>query len=502
MLEEGGIAVQLKSLTNALLRYRIVHEADVDIVSITSDSREVEKGSLFVALSGYTVDGHDFVEESVARGAAAVLLERPNHRVGVPQIVVPDSHLASAIVADVFYGHPSSRLRMIGVTGTNGKTTVTHLIERVLADAGKVPGVCGTLGARFQGQTVELNNTTPFPVVLHGILSDMAAAGCTHGVMEVSSHALERRQNAGVQYKVAVFTNLTQDHLDFHGTMDAYLAAKSKLFSRLGNAYGEHHRDMSFGVLNADDNASKYLASQTVFECVTYGIENDADVRAVDLRIGPDGVECEVHTWKGDGHLQMGITGRFNVYNALAAVAVGLVEGIELEHILASLKGIAGVPGRLERVPGNHPFTVLVDYSHTPDSLENALTTIHEFAKGKIICVVGCGGDRDKGKRPIMARIACEQSDLAVLTSDNPRTEDPEAILDDMEAGVKDAAYRYHRILERAEAISSAISHAEPGDVVLIAGKGHETYQIIGRTKHHFDDREVAKQAIDERFNG
>ncbi|QSO49464.1 UDP-N-acetylmuramoyl-L-alanyl-D-glutamate--2,6-diaminopimelate ligase [Alicyclobacillus mengziensis] len=494
--------VKLSSLTRTLLRYRIVHDKDVNIVSITSDSRTVQPGSLFVALSGYTVDGHNYVLESVEKGAVAVLLERPNPQVRVPQIVVPDSHLASAIVADAFYGHPSDRLRMIGVTGTNGKTTVTHLIERVLADAGKVPGVCGTLGARFAGRAVELNNTTPFPVELHGILNDMALAGCTHGVMEVSSHALERRQNAGVQYKVAVFTNLTQDHLDFHGTMEAYLAAKGKLFSRLGNAYGGHRGDMSYGVLNADDAASTYLAAQTVVECVTYGIENDADVRAKGLHIGPDGLACDVHTWLGDGHLQMSLTGRFNAYNALAAIAVGLIEGIPLEQILESLRGIAGVPGRLERVAGNHPFTVLVDYSHTPDSLENALDTIHEFAKGRVICIVGCGGDRDKGKRPIMARIACEKSDLAVLTSDNPRTEDPEAILDDMEAGVKDANYAYQRILDRALAIESAISVAQPDDVVLIAGKGHETYQIIGRTKHHFDDREVAKQAINKRFNG
>nr|WP_157061778.1 UDP-N-acetylmuramoyl-L-alanyl-D-glutamate--2,6-diaminopimelate ligase [Alicyclobacillus ferrooxydans] len=494
--------VQIGRLIDALLRYRTINDADVDIRSITSDSRKVQPGSLFVALSGYTVDGHDFIQESVERGAVALLVEREAKDVNVPQIVVPDSHLASAIVADVFYGHPSKRMRMIGVTGTNGKTTVTHLIERVLADAGKSPGICGSLGARFAGKSIELANTTPFPVDLQSILNDMVLSGCTHGVMEVSSHALERRQTAGTDYRVAVFTNLTQDHLDFHGTMEAYLAAKGKLFSRLGNGYGDDRLGMSYGVLNADDPASTYLSQQTVSECVTYGIQNEADVRAVDVQIGADGLRCTVHTWQGTGRLEMALTGRFNVYNALAAISVGLIEGISLDSILGSLKRMPGVPGRLERVPGDQPFTVLVDYSHTPDSLENALQTIHEFAEGRVITVVGCGGDRDKGKRPIMARIACDQSDLAILTSDNPRTEDPESILDDMEAGVRGTASNYRRVLDRAVGIESAVAEAKPGDIILIAGKGHETYQIIGRTKHHFDDREVAKAAILKRVGG
>lgn len=493
--------MNIHQLTEALLRRRVVNEAEANVQWITTDSRKVTPGSLFIAIRGYQSDGHTYVKESVARGAVAVVVEEEVASVSVPQIVVPDTFLASAILSSVFYGHPSRGMRMIGVTGTNGKSTVTSLIEHVLRDYGFHPGLCGTLGARIGDRVIETVNTTPYPVELQSILHEMLTAGCSHGVMEVSSHALERRQTAGTEYDLAVFTNLSQDHLDFHGSMEAYRAAKGKLFARLGNAYGDTRESMPYGVLNADDSTSTYLAEQTVAECVTYGIESPADVRASDVRIRAAGATFQVTTWRGETAVaKLRMTGRFNVYNALAAICVGLIEGLPLAQVVQSLEQVSGVPGRLERVTVEAPVTVLVDYSHTPDSLENALTTVKEFAAGRVICVVGCGGDRDRGKRPIMARIACELSDLVILTSDNPRTEDPEQILDDMEAGVRAGGFQYRRMLDRAGAIHSAIDLANQDDIILIAGKGHETYQIIGHTKHHFDDREVAAAAIRDRY--
>ncbi|SFU57810.1 UDP-N-acetylmuramoyl-L-alanyl-D-glutamate--2,6-diaminopimelate ligase [Alicyclobacillus macrosporangiidus] len=490
--------MQLQTLIRPLLKRTWIHPADVEITSLTADSRSVEPGALFIAIRGYTVDGHDFAAEAVRRGARALLVERPLD-LPVTQVVVPDTRLASAIVADVFYRHPSQRLQVIGVTGTSGKTTVTHLIEHLLNQAGYVTGLYGTVGKRIAGVTEEVVNTTPEAVELQAVLHEMAERGCRYGIMEVSSHALELRRVAGTRYHIAVFTNLSQDHLDFHGTMDNYRMAKGKLFSRLGNVYGDDLAGQSFAVLNADDEASAYMAAQTVAECVTYGIEREADVRATDVQVRPEGVRFHVRSFAGEADVALRLTGRFNVYNALAALSVAVIEGISLPEAAAALAEVRGIPGRLERVGAGCPVTVLVDYSHKPDSLEKALATVREFAHGRLWCVVGCGGDRDRGKRPVMARIACDWSDEVILTSDNPRTEDPERILDDMVAGVADRR-GWRRITDRAAAIRTAIAEAAPGDVVFIAGKGHETYQIVGREKIHFDDREVARAALRDRF--
>lgn len=498
-MKEEDFGLLLSQLQKVLLKCQTCNFSDVDIQSVTADSRTASPGSLFIALPGYTVDGHDFAQQAVQRGAVALLVER-RLPLAVPQLVVPDSRLASAMVADVFYGHPSRELRMIGVTGTNGKTTTTYLIERLLTQAGFSTGLLGTIEKRIAGRKAEVVNTTPEAVELQASLHEMLLANCQYGIMEVSSHALELRRVAGTKYHIAIFTNLTQDHLDFHGTMENYRAAKGKLFSRLGNTYGDDRAASSYAVLNADDDASEYLQAQTVCECVTYGIEQDADIRALDVSVRPEGVQFHLETFAGNSDVKLQLTGRFNVYNALAAVATGLIEGIPLANIVHSLEGVPGVPGRLEQVRAGQPFTVLVDYSHTPDSLLNALATIQEFSTGQILTVVGCGGDRDKAKRPLMAQVAADYSNVTVLTSDNPRTEDPEDILDDMERGL--AAYglkpghHYERITDRREAIKRAVSLAGPGDVILIAGKGHETYQIVGRTKFHFDDREVAAEEI------
>jgi len=496
----------LSAILEPLLKYKTVSWADVDITDVTADSRCVRTGSLFIARSGSTVDGyrdgHDYATEAVAAGAAAVLVERSLPGLTGPQIIVPSTRFASAIVAAEFHRHPSRSLRMIGVTGTNGKSTTTYLIEYILQQQGHNVGVLGTIGKRLNGQTIESANTTPEAVGLQSVLREMVDAGCQYGVMEVSSHALEQCRVAGTHYAIAVFTNLSQDHLDYHGSMESYRAAKGKLFSRLGNDYASTKADQSFAVLNADDAAFSYMQSQTVVQTVSYGIQQDADVRAHQLEITAEGARFRVETFAGQADITLPLTGRFNVYNALAAIAVGLVEGLSIDAIANALSSAPGVPGRFEKVDEGQPYHVLVDYSHTPDSVQNALDTIAEFATGRILTVVGCGGDRDKTKRPLMAQIAVSRSDLTLLTSDNPRTENPESILDDMEVGALQAmacgqrAGNYIRLVNRKEAISHAISLALPGDVILIAGKGHETYQIVGQTKTDFDDRAVARQAI------
>ncbi|MBX5435591.1 MAG: UDP-N-acetylmuramoyl-L-alanyl-D-glutamate--2,6-diaminopimelate ligase [Alicyclobacillaceae bacterium] len=497
--------VQLSHLRQSLVRCRVYNPGEAEVTAVTADSRRTGPGSLFIAIRGDRHDGHEFAGEAVARGAVALLVERELPDCPVPQLVVPDTRLAAAIVADRFFGHPSHRLRMIGVTGTNGKTTVTHLIERILLHGRRRTGLIGTVGMRIDGQPVDLATTTPTTpeaVELQAALRAMVDAGMSHCVMEVSSESIERGRVAGTRYQVAVFTNLSQDHLDFHGTMDNYRAAKGKLFSRLGNAFGDGPGTTICGVVNADDPNAAYFRAQTAAECIGYGFGETADVRAVEVRLYADGARFRAVTFAGEADVSMRLTGRFNVSNALAAIAVGLVEGVPLPVIADALAQVERVPGRLERVDAGQPFTVLVDYAHTPDSLEKALETVREFAEGRVLTVVGCGGDRDRTKRPLMAAVAVRLSDVVIFTSDNPRTEDPEQILDDMEAGLNraDKGSRWERITDRRQAIVRAVNLARPGDVLLIAGKGHETYQIVGRTKHHFDDREVARDAIRRRL--
>ncbi|WP_018132740.1 UDP-N-acetylmuramoyl-L-alanyl-D-glutamate--2,6-diaminopimelate ligase [Effusibacillus pohliae] len=490
--------MQLESLLAPVLLKNITGSIDgIEISQITADSRKVTPGSLFVALQGNTVDGHHFVPQAIERGAAAVVVEKQLANLPVPQVIVKNTRDIIPILAAKFYNHPSKSMKVIGVTGTNGKTTVTHLIDQILSDQGRRTGLIGTIKKRIGGQTFDVANTTPEALELQETFHQMKEVGTEYAIMEVSSHALELKRVAGTEFRTAVFTNLTQDHLDFHGSMDEYRAAKGKFFARLGNTYGDRPEDNRYVVINADDPSADFFIRQTVAQVITYGIDRAADVRAVNVRIEAEGASFTLHSFAGTADVRLQVTGKFSVYNALAAAAACLCEGVPLAAIKASLESVRGVDGRFERVVAGQDFTVIVDYAHTPDSLENVLKTIREFATGKVYTVVGCGGDRDRGKRPQMARIAVEYSDLAILTSDNPRTEDPERILDDMEAGLADVFRdRYVRLTDRTEAIRHAIRQATAGDVVLIAGKGHETYQIIGTTKYHFDDREIAAKVI------
>lgn len=468
-----------------------------EIRGITYDSRKVEPGFLFVCVEGFKTDGHNFVPAALEKGAAAIVGQRPVEvPEGVPLVLTPDTRKALALMGGVFAGHPSGKLIMIGVTGTNGKTTTTFLIEKILKSNGYKVGLIGTIMNKIGDRVYPVKNTTPESLDLQMLLKEMVDQDVTHTVMEVSSHALELDRVAGVEFDTAVFTNITQDHLDFHLNMENYLSAKTKLFSNL-NRYSDKKR-IKVGIINVDDASSQSLVQSTSGKVLTYGINNKADVVASNINLQAGGVSFDVSTPDQDFFLELKITGLFNVYNALAAICVGLTENIDPDDIKRALETVKGVPGRLEPVDVGQDFSVLVDYAHTPDGLENIIKAAREFTGGRVITVFGCGGDRDRKKRPIMGEIAGRLSDYSIVTSDNPRTEDPLFIVSEVESGVRKAVdrTRYSVIPDRREAIAHAVKMAEPGDVVLIAGKGHETYQIVGETVLHFDDREVARELL------
>ncbi|WP_121609349.1 UDP-N-acetylmuramoyl-L-alanyl-D-glutamate--2,6-diaminopimelate ligase [Mesobacillus foraminis] len=465
-----------------------------EIISIENDNRKVQKGSLFICIKGYTVDGHDFAQSAVANGASAVLAER-DLNLNVPVIVVKNTIRAMAVLADAFYGQPSHKIHMIGITGTNGKTTTSHLIEKIFADAGQKTGLIGTMYTKIGERTFEVKNTTPESLTLQKTLKQMVDAEVQTTVMEVSSHALVHGRVHGTDYDVAVFTNLTQDHLDYHKTMEEYKKAKGLLFAQLGNAYS--HNKPKFAVLNADDPASEEYAMITSAHTLTYGIDNHADLKATNVHMTASGTSFELVSPLGVNKINIQLIGKFSVYNVLAGIAAGLASGLPLAGIISSIESVKGVSGRFEPVDGGQDFSVIVDYAHTPDSLENVLKTVGQFAEKRVFVVVGCGGDRDRTKRPLMAKIACEYASNPIFTSDNPRSEDPGQILIDMEEGVEGESYI--KIVDREEAIHYAVNNAQTGDVILIAGKGHETYQQVGDQILDFDDREVALKAIKQR---
>ncbi|MCL6585888.1 MAG: UDP-N-acetylmuramoyl-L-alanyl-D-glutamate--2,6-diaminopimelate ligase [Anoxybacillus sp.] len=487
--------MKLQTLLSYLHDFTIYNGENPTITSMEMDSRKVTKGALFICIKGFTVDGHAFASQAVANGAVAIIAERPID-VNVPVILVRDSKRAMAVLADAFYGQPTHKLHLIGVTGTNGKTTTTHLIEQIFRKAGKKTGLIGTLYTKIGDETYDVQNTTPESLVLQKTFKQMVEAGVEAAMMEVSSHALHMGRVHGCDYDVAVFTNLTQDHLDYHQTMEEYRLAKGLLFAQLGNRFD--HTRPKFAVLNNDDSTSEQYKRMTAATVITYGIETKSDIMAKAIDITPSGMVFTIVTPTEETQIQTKLIGRFNVYNILAATAACLASGVSLSTIVEAIGEIQGVPGRFETVDEGQHFTVIVDYAHTPDSLENVLKTIRQFAKHNVYVVVGCGGDRDRTKRPLMAQIAVQHADVAIFTSDNPRSEQPEAILQDMEDGVRGESYV--SIVDRKEAIRYAIQQAQAGDVILIAGKGHETYQIIGEQVLHFDDRLVAREAIKERL--
>ncbi|GIO39156.1 UDP-N-acetylmuramoyl-L-alanyl-D-glutamate--2,6-diaminopimelate ligase [Paenibacillus antibioticophila] len=489
----------LKDLSTYMAASEIRGNENTELSGVAIDSRKVIQGDLFICLPGHTVDGHDYAGKAKEAGAAALVVQRWLEDCPLPQLKVKDSRLAMAVLGNVFFSHPSTGMKVIGVTGTNGKTTTTYLIERILQDQGQNTGLIGTIQRRYGGQTFAMSGTTPESLDLQQYLREMKDAETAYCVMEVSSHALDQGRVKGTKFRTAVFTNLTQDHLDYHKSMEEYRGAKGLLFARLGNTLGVDAEERSYAVLNADDPASAYFAKLTAVETITYGVEQASDIRASQIKITAKGTSFHVDTFRGSCDIQLRMVGKFNVYNALAAISATLLEDIPLAEIKRSLEAVEGVEGRVEAVDAGQPFAVIVDYAHTPDGLENVLNTVNEFAEGKVITVFGCGGDRDRTKRPVMGKIAARLSGYVLVTSDNPRTEDPLLILQDIEQGLKEdqvPSERYELIADRREAIRKAVEMAGPSDVVLIAGKGHETYQIIGKEVHDFDDRLVAKEAI------
>jgi UDP-N-acetylmuramoyl-L-alanyl-D-glutamate--2,6-diaminopimelate ligase len=477
-------------------------DANSLVHAITDDSRAVVSGSLFVAVKGERVDGHGFIGQAIKAGAVGVIAQSSVPSGTLPFVQVADSRKALGLLGSQFHGNPSARLKLIGVTGTNGKTTTTYLCKALLEGVGQRVGLIGTVAYQIGQESLPASHTTPGALDLQELLSKMVESGLTAAVMEVSSHALALDRTSGCEYDMALFTNLTQDHLDFHHTMDEYFEAKLRLFT--GMAGGQKAGKRAF--VNMDDPHGSAVLAACPVPVWSYAIQNQADLRAERVHLSLAGTTFSAATPAGTFTVESKLVGEHNVYNLLAAIGVALQEGATPDQICEATTRITNVPGRFERVYSGQDFTVVVDYAHTEDALLRLLTAARTLKAGRIITVFGCGGDRDRGKRPKMGRAAVEYSDVVVLTSDNPRTEDPMAILREVEVGVRDALARrghvqYHLVPDRREAIGAAIREAQGGDMVLIAGKGHEDYQIIGTKKFHFDDREVAREAIQQLRN-
>jgi UDP-N-acetylmuramoyl-L-alanyl-D-glutamate--2,6-diaminopimelate ligase len=472
--------MDLALLIHALAPVEVVGRAPVDVTDLAYDAREAGPGSLYFCIRGSRADGHDFAPEAVANGAVALVVERPLE-LPVPQLVVEDARRAMPLAADEFFGRPTEQLEVAGVTGTNGKTTTAFLLYAILAAAGRRPGLLGTIESRVGGERRPAIRTTPEAIDLQRTFREMLDAGDRSAAVEATSHGSELGRLDRVRFSALVFTNLTQDHLDFHGTLERYFDAKRRLFTDARPP----------AAVNVGDEHGRRLADELRGhnELLTFGLVDDAELRPEELELGPRGA----HLRAGGIELETRLRGRFNVENVLGAVAAARLLGIDDDAIAYGVRELRGVPGRFEAVDEGQPFAVLVDYAHTPDSLENVLRTARDLAQNRVICVFGCGGDRDRGKRPLMGRIATELADLAIVTSDNPRSEEPEAIIAEILQGTgSEAAVEP----DRREAIARAVADAGEGDVVVIAGKGHEQGQQFADCTIPFDDREVAREAL------
>jgi UDP-N-acetylmuramoyl-L-alanyl-D-glutamate--2,6-diaminopimelate ligase len=468
-----------------------------EVRSVVGDSRRVQPGDAFVAIRGLREDGHAYIPDARARGAVLVVGENLEALQGGPAVLVPDSRQALGLLAAAACGHPSKHLRMVGVTGTNGKTSTTHLLAAILEAAGTPTAVVGTVGVYMGGERRDLERTTPDAGDLQPLLAHLREQGARAVVMEVSSHALQLDRVVGCEFDGAVFTNLTQDHLDFHGTLERYRSAKLRLFTSLGGAYaGAPKAGRKWAAINVDDPSGSIFVRLTPVRTVTYG--RRGDLRAEEVMCTREGTRMVLRGPFGLRSLRLGPVGRFYAQNALAAAAAAWAEGVGPDAIAAGLEAARGVPGRFETVDGPWPFLVVVDYAHTPDGLEKLLAAARELTPGRILLVFGAGGDRDRGKRGPMGAVAAKGAEVVVLTSDNPRSEDPERILDQLEAGVRGAGGEpYARTPDRRAAIEIALAAARPGDTVILAGKGHETYQIVGDRVLAFDDRRVARELLE-----
>ncbi len=458
---------------------------DCEVTDLTSDSRKVTEGVVFVCIKGIKSDGHDYAATAASNGAAAVICDRD---LGLDnQMIVGSTREAFAAMCENFMGNPLRRLKLIGVTGTNGKTSTTFITKQVLDRSGHKCGLIGTIQNMIGDEVLHTEFTTPDTYELHSLFARMAEAGCEFVVMEVSSHALEQGRVAGLHFAAACFTNLTEDHLDFHGTMEAYFGAKAKLFGMTDCA-----------IINIDDEWGNKLRIEDNVELITYGIDNSlADVRAENVRFFADGVGFTLCVPDGKYNVKVPTPGKFSAYNALSAAGCALAVGASPESVAEALNRSTGIKGRAEVFPTGRDFTIILDYAHTPDGVENILSSMRAVSQGRLVALLGCGGDRDPYKRPLMGEAAARLSDFVIVTSDNPRTEDPESIIRQIIPGVEKHDTPYIVIVNRREAMKYAVEHAQPGDVIVMAGKGHEDYQIIGKVKIHFDEREVLREIFE-----
>ncbi len=490
----------VSELLAALPEKRVIGTPPATVAGVRADSRAVEAGDCFVAVPGLRQDARRFVPEAVRRGATLVITEgAPLAELPVAQVLVPSARTALGRVADAYYGHPSRRLTIVGITGTNGKTTTSYLVEALLQACGMRTGVIGTIQYRVGEQTRPAGQTTPEALELQSMLASMYAQGVRGVAMEVSSHALALARVDELTFDVALFTNLTQDHLDFHGTFDEYRRAKRHLFELLERS----PKPGRTAVVNADDPAGAEMTHGLTVPVLTFGLGPAAVVRAAEWASTLEGIRLAALTPRGRLTLRSSLIGEHNVMNLLGAVGVGLALGLAPDHVAAALAGVGTVPGRFEQVRAGQPFLVVVDYAHTPDALERVLTTARKLTRGRLAVVFGCGGDRDRGKRPLMGAIAARLADQVWVTSDNPRSERPEAIIDEIMAGIRRAGVDARRVVgesDRRAAIVGALSWAAASDTVVIAGKGHEAYQLVGPAILPFDDREVARQVLRERW--
>ena len=486
--------MQLKKLLAAIPTASIVGSTDRDVAGLAYDSRRVQRDTLFVALRGEKTDGHQFVDQAVERGATVIVYDREAKTPHATLVRVENARHAMADLAAAFYNRPVRRLKMAGVTGTNGKTTTTFLLKHICEKTGMRCGLIGTVRYEIGERILPAVRTTPESLELQELLAQMVNSGCKAAAMEVSSHAIAQERTRGLEFDVAVFTNLTQDHLDFHGTMEAYFESKLKLFTGLAS---QEHKKKAAAVVNLDDRYGEKIIERLGNEVpvVTYGLGARADFRASNYRPEFTGTSYQLDAHGKSYLVRVPLIGRFNVANSLAALAAANSLGIPLRDAILSLGKAPQVPGRLEAVPAKRQFQVFVDYAHTPDALLNVLKTVRELSPRKVICVFGCGGDRDRAKRPLMAHAADQNADFSIITSDNPRKEDPEAIIAEVEKGFR--SERYEKITDRAQAIARAISLAQPRDIVVIAGKGHETYQEFADHTIPFDDIAVARRALE-----
>jgi len=481
--------MKLKELLENIDIISATADMEAEISGISYDSRKTRPGDLFVAVKGFQADGHRFIPKAMELGAAAVLCQDAPQD-GTPYVQIADCRRGLAFASREFYGDPASMMKIIGFTGTSGKTSSTHIMKHVLEECcGAKVGLIGTNGNMIGDEHIHSEFTTPESLELHALFRRMADAGCTHVVMEVSSHSLALERVAGIDFDVAVYTNLSQDHLDLHGTMDEYAAEKRKIFSQC-----------KMGCINADDARAGFMAEGIQCPVMYYSAEkDDAELVAKDIRLSASGVRFAAVRGGDIAITRLAIPGMFSVHNALGVMAAALALGIDMCAAAEAIGSAKGVKGRMESVPTDGDYSIIIDYSHKPDALENVLKTLRPVTRGRLVSLFGCGGDRDRGKRPIMGSIAAEYSDFVIVTSDNPRTEEPLAIIDEIVPGVKNIGTAYKVIPDRIEAIGWAIDNAGPGDVILLAGKGHEDYQIIGHEKIHMDEREIVADFLEKR---